>query len=144
MSHLGSFDNPSLWSWHFSTLPPFSFSSLPSSPFLLFTSEIDFPPFPSSSFLPLTFFCSPFFAWLPFLFPIQLSLKDPLADGSREPSSWLLPQRGSCNKQPFVFLVQSQLTKHAPHPACLLMSAPYSGNPVWGSRGNSQIPQREG
>ena len=144
MSHLGSFDNPSLLSWHFSTLPPFlSFSSLPSSPCLLFTSEINFPSFPSS-FLPLTFFCSPFFGWLPFLFPIQLSLRDPLTDGSREPSSWFLPQRGSCNKQPFVFLVQSQKTKHAPHPACLLMSAPHSGNVMWGIRGNSQIPQREG
>lgn len=69
MSHLGSFDNPSLLSWHFSTFPPFS-------QFLLFLS----------SYLLLLFFIQ----LASFLFPIQLRLREPtgqMGAGSRAPGS---------------------------------------------------------
>ena len=68
MSHLGSFDNPSLLSWHFSTLPPFSH-------FLLFLS------------LSLLFF---FIRLASLLFPTQLRLREPtgqMGAGSRAPGS---------------------------------------------------------
>ena len=68
MSHLGSFDNPSLLSWHFSTLPPFSH-------FLLFLS------------LSLLFF---FIRLASLLFPTQPRLREPtgqMGAGSRAPGS---------------------------------------------------------